>query len=80
MKEKDVDHYTATDGWSIARGQAKAKYEKVFRDGLVINYELGIRHKNRNVTPVMFNATVYRHEFGIVIGIFAAAHGVTNYT
>ena len=80
MKEKDIDHYTATDVWIIAWVQARAGYEKVFRDGLVTNYELGIHHKNRNVTPVMFNATVYRHEFGIVIGIFAAAHGVTNYT
>jgi hypothetical protein len=80
VKEKDIGHYTATDGWIIARGQARAKDEKVFKDGLVTNYELGIRHKNWNVTPVMFNVTVYRHESGIVIGVFAVARGVTNYT
>ena len=60
--------------------KARAGYEKVFRDGLVTDYELGIRHKNGQVTPVMYNATVYLDEVGTVIGVFAAARGVTNYT
>jgi PAS domain S-box-containing protein len=58
--------------------KARAGYEKVFRDGLVTDYELGIRHKNGHVTPVMYNATVYRDESGNVIGVFAAARSVTN--
>jgi PAS domain S-box-containing protein len=58
--------------------KARAGYEKVFRDGLVTDYELGIRHKNGHVTPVMYNATVYRDESGTVIGVFAAARNVTN--
>jgi len=60
--------------------KARAGYEKVFRDGSVTDYELGIRHKNGHVTPVMYNATVYRDESGTVAGVFAAARGVTNYT
>jgi PAS domain S-box-containing protein len=56
--------------------KARAGYEKVFRDGSVTDYELGIRHKNGHVTPVMYNATVYRDESGTVIGVFAAARGV----
>jgi PAS domain S-box-containing protein len=58
--------------------KARAGYEKVFRDGLVTDYELGIRHKDGHVTPVMYNATVYRDESGNVIGVFAAARDVTN--
>jgi PAS domain S-box-containing protein len=60
--------------------KARAGYEKVFRDGSVTDYELGIRHKSGHVTPVMYNATVYRDESGTVAGVFAAARGVTNYT
>jgi PAS domain S-box-containing protein len=58
--------------------KARAGYEKVFRDGLVTDYELGIRHKNGHVTPVMYNATVYRDESGNIIGVFAAARDVTE--
>ena len=58
--------------------KARAGYEKVFRDGLVTDYELGIRHKDGHVTPVMYNATVYRDESGNVAGVFAAARDITN--
>jgi PAS domain S-box-containing protein len=58
--------------------KARAGYEKVFRDGSVMDYELGIRHRDGHVTPVMYNATVYRDESGDVIGVFAAARDVTN--
>jgi len=58
--------------------KARAGYEKVFRDGLVTDYKLGIRHKDGHVTPVKYNATVYRDESGNVIGVFAAARDVTN--
>jgi PAS domain S-box-containing protein len=58
--------------------KARAGYEKVFRDGLVTDYKLGIRHRDGHVTPVMYNATVYHDEFGAVIGVFAAARDVTE--
>ncbi len=58
--------------------KARAGYEKVFRDGSVTDYELGIRHRDGHVTPVMYNATVYRDETGNVSGVFAAARDVTE--
>ncbi|MDI6720489.1 MAG: PAS domain S-box protein [Methanomicrobiales archaeon] len=57
--------------------KAKAGYEKVFRDGSVMDYELEIRHRNGRITPVLYNATVYRDEMGNVSGVFAAARDIT---
>ncbi len=42
------------------------------------DYELSIRHRNGPITPVVYNASVYRNEAGKVIGIFAAARDVTE--
>jgi PAS domain S-box-containing protein len=56
---------------------ARAGYEKVFREGLVRDYALEIRHKDGRMTPVLYNAQVYRDDEGKVIGVFAAARDVT---
>ncbi|MDD1678498.1 MAG: PAS domain S-box protein [Methanomicrobiales archaeon] len=58
--------------------KAKTGYEKVFRDGSVIDYGLEIRHRYGQITPVLYNATVYRDEFGHIAGVFAAARDVTE--
>ena len=58
--------------------KAKAGYEKVFRDGSVTDYALEIRHRNGQVTPVLYNAVVYRDAAGNVIGVFAAARDITG--
>ena len=58
--------------------KAKAGYQQVFRDGLVKDYELEIRHKNGDLTPVMYNASVYRDESGKIIGVFAAARDISD--
>jgi PAS domain S-box-containing protein len=58
--------------------RAKAGYEQVFRDGLVTNYELWIRHRNGHVTPVLYNASVFRDEAGTIAGVFAAARDITG--
>ena len=58
--------------------RARAGYQKVFRDGTVRDYELHIRHKDGHVTPVLYNASVYRDEDGNVAGIFAAARDITE--
>jgi len=50
----------------------------VFREGLVQDYELEIRHRDGHVTPVLYNASVYRDEAGDVIGVFAAARDITE--
>jgi PAS domain S-box-containing protein len=58
--------------------KAKAGYHKVFRDGFVRDYPLEIQHKDGHVTPVLYNASVYRDESGNVVGVFAAARDITE--
>ena len=59
-------------------GKARAGYEQVFREGLVQDYELEIRHRDGHVTPVVYSASVYRDEAGDVIGVFAAAREISE--
>ena len=66
-----VNHFTDTE-------KARLGYEQVFRDGSVKNYELAVRHKGGGVTPVMYNASIYRDDSGKVVGIFAAARDITD--
>ena len=42
------------------------------------DYALEIRHRNGQVTPVLYNAVVYRDAAGNVIGVFAAARDITG--
>ena len=58
--------------------KAKAGYQQVFQDGFVQDYALEIRHKDGHLTPVLYNASVYRDEAGQVIGVFAAARDITE--
>jgi PAS domain S-box-containing protein len=57
---------------------AKAGYEEVFRKGFVKDYPLEIQHKNGKVTPVLYNASVYKNENGEIIGVFAAARDISK--
>src|SRR5271165_975942 len=57
--------------------EAREGYERVFREGFVRDYALEIRHRDGRVTPVVYNASVYRDEAGQVIGVFAAARDIT---
>ncbi len=50
----------------------------MFRESLVQDYELEIRRRDGHVTPVVYNASVYRDEAGDVIGVFAAARDITE--
>jgi chemotaxis family two-component system sensor kinase Cph1 len=58
--------------------KAKAGYKEVFRRGFVKNYSLEIQHKNGDITPVMYNASVYKNEEGDIIGVFAAARDISQ--
>jgi PAS domain S-box-containing protein len=58
--------------------KAKAGYETVFRDGSVTDYALEIRHRDGQVTPVLYNATVYRDADGKITAAFAAARDITE--
>ena len=74
------DELIGTDFTSYFTDPEKARegYEQVFREGLVWDYELEIQNKNGEVTPVLYNASVYKDETGRVIGIFAAARDITE--
>jgi PAS domain S-box-containing protein len=58
--------------------KAKEGYKQVFRKGLVLDYALEIQRREGHITPVLYNASVYRNEDGEVIGIFAAARDITE--
>lgn len=58
--------------------RARSGYRLVFKKGLVRDYELGIRHKDGHVTPVLYNASVYKDKEDKVIGVFAAARDITE--
>ncbi len=58
--------------------KARQGYRLVFKEGLVRNYPLAIRHSSGRVVDVLYNATVYRDAVGKVRGVFAAARDVTE--
>ena len=58
--------------------KARAGYQQVFTDGKVRDYPLEIQHKDGHITPVLYNASVYKDENGEVIGAFAAARDITE--
>ena len=59
-------------------GKAQAGYQQVFREGGVRDYELEIRHRDGRITPVLYNASVYRDQAGAIAGVFAAARDITE--
>ena len=48
------------------------------QNGEVRDYPLEIQHKDGHITPVLYNASVYRNENDEVIGVFAAARDITE--
>ncbi len=58
--------------------KARAGYKQVFKEGTVKDYPLEIRHQDGRVTPVLYNASVYRDETGDVEGVFAAARDISS--
>jgi PAS domain S-box-containing protein len=57
---------------------ARKGYKQVFRKGFVRNYPLEIKHHDGKVTPVLFNASVYKDMEGRIAGCFAAARDITK--
>ena len=57
---------------------AKDGYQQVFQKGIVNDYPLDIKNKDGSLTPVLYNASVYKNEAGEVIGVFAAARDITE--
>jgi PAS domain S-box-containing protein len=59
-------------------GKARSAYQLAFKEGSVRDYELQIRHKNGHITPVLYNASVYKDETGRVTGVLATARDITE--
>jgi two-component system, cell cycle sensor histidine kinase and response regulator CckA len=58
--------------------RARSGYQTVFNEGEVHDYALEIRHGDGSLTPVLYNASVYRDEQGAVQGVFAAARDISE--
>ena len=56
---------------------ATAGYRKVFLEGTVRDYPLEIAHRDGQLVPVLYNATLFRDSDGNVAGVFAAARDVS---
>ncbi len=65
------DYFTSPD-------RARSGYQQAFRDGTVHDFPLEMQHLDGRVTPVVYNAAVYRDESGQVSGVFAAARDITE--
>ena len=74
------DHLIGTDfsDYFTEPDKARKGYQLVFEKGKVIDYPLEIHHRNGDITPVLYNASVYSDENGKVIGVFAAARDITE--
>ena len=74
------DQIIGTDfsGYFTNPDEAKEGYKEVFLKGSVKDYPLEIQHKNGDITPVLYNASIYKDEKGQVIGVFAAARDITQ--
>ena len=59
-------------------GDAEEGYQQVFQEGMVRDYPLEIINKDGTITPVLYNASVYKDGFGKVVGVFAAARDITE--
>ena len=57
--------------------EAEEGYRQVFEKGFVSNYPLTIKHKNGKLIDVLYNASVYKDDNGLVLGVFAAARDIT---
>jgi PAS domain S-box-containing protein len=58
--------------------KARLGYQQAFREGLVRDYTLEVRHRDGHTIPILYNASVYRDETGQVVGVFAAARDITE--
>ncbi|MDD4928677.1 MAG: response regulator [Gallionella sp.] len=65
------DYFTDPDA-------ARAGYRQVFSEGMVRDYPLAIRHTTGRIMDVLYNASVYKDDKGLVQGVFAAARDVTE--
>jgi len=58
--------------------KARDGYRRVIAEGFVRDYPLTVRHVSGGTTDVLYNASVYNDENGMMQGVFAAARDVTE--
>jgi len=58
--------------------KAEKIYQKVFTEGMAVDYPLSLRHRDGTLTEVLYNASAYRDANGTVQGVFATARDVTK--
>jgi len=58
--------------------KAEKIYQLVFSEGMAVDYQLTIRHRDGTHTEVGYNASVQRGTHGNVLGVFAAARDMTR--
>jgi PAS domain S-box-containing protein len=58
--------------------KARAGYEQVFSEGIVKDYPLTIRNMSGNNRDVLYNASLYRDEADVILGVIAAARDITD--
>ncbi len=76
MSRKEL---TGTDFFNYFTEPQKARevYQKVFEQGSVANYPLTVRNKNRELTDVLFNGSIYKDQHGNVLGAVVVARDDT---
>ncbi len=57
--------------------KAREIYKQVFAEGFVADYPLTIR--DGKLTDVLFNGSVYKDEYGKVIGVVVVARDITDH-
>lgn len=68
---------TAFSDYFTEPEKANEIYQRVFAEGMAVDYPLTMRHRDGRLTDVLYNASVQRDAGGEVLGVFAAARDVT---
>lgn len=58
--------------------RAQQAFDVALREGRGKGFDLELCHANGGVTPVLFNASVYRDESGAIVGVVAAARDIAG--
>jgi PAS domain S-box-containing protein len=69
---------TAFSDYFTEPEKANEIYQRVFAEGMAVDYPLTMRHQDGTLTDVLYNASVQRDAAGNVLGVFAAARDVTK--
>ncbi|HEY5511352.1 MAG TPA: ATP-binding protein [Prolixibacteraceae bacterium] len=58
--------------------KAREVYQEVFAKGSLADSPLTLRHKNGDLTDVLFNGSVYKDDFGKILGVVVVARDITE--